>query len=82
MKDFRKRGQDINKINMLEKQRRITMRHGEKGMSALSGENQLFGVDFQDLIQKGQNTHMVELACELGLTSQDAKKLKKQIERN
>ena len=58
------------------------MRHGDKGMSALSGENQLFGIDFHDNIQKEQNTQMVELAREFGLTAQDAKKLKKQLERN
>ena len=58
------------------------MRHGEKGMSAQSGENQLFGVDFHDLNQKEQSTQMFELACEFGLTTQDAKKLKKQLERN
>jgi hypothetical protein len=58
------------------------MRYGDKGMSALSGENQLFGIDFHDNIQKEQNASMVELAREFGLTTQDAKKLKKQLERN
>ena len=58
------------------------MRHGDKGVSAQSGENQLFGIDFHDHIQKEQNTQMVELAREFGLTAQDVKKLKKQIERN
>jgi hypothetical protein len=58
------------------------MRYGDKGMSALSGENQLFGIDFHDNIQKEQNANMVELAREFGLTTQDAKKLKKQLERN
>ncbi len=28
------------------------MRHGDKGMSALSGENQLFGIDFHDNYSK------------------------------
>ena len=41
------------------------MRHGDKGMSAQSGENQLFGVDFHDRIQKEQNAQMVELALNL-----------------
>ena len=58
------------------------MRHGEKGISAQAGENQLFGIDFHDRMQKEQNAQMVELACEFGLTTQDAKKLKKQLERN
>jgi hypothetical protein len=60
----------------------MAMRHGEKGMSALSGENQLFGIDFHDHIQKEQSTPMVELARDFGLTAQEAKKLKKQLERN
>jgi len=58
------------------------MRHGEKGISALSGENQLFGVDFRDTIQKEQSTAMVEAASEYGFGSQDIKKLKKRMERN
>lgn len=53
------------------------MRFGEKGMSAQSGENQLFGVDFHDFIQKEQNSNMIELASEFGLSLRDVRKLKK-----
>ena len=58
------------------------MRHGDKGVSAQSGENQLFGIDFHDQYSKRTKYKMVELAREFGLTTQDAKKLKKQLERN
>ncbi|UQX56874.1 hypothetical protein M5V91_27880 [Cytobacillus pseudoceanisediminis] len=53
------------------------MRFGEKGMSAQSGENQLFGVDFHDFIQREQNSNMIELASEFGLSLKDVRKLKK-----
>ena len=62
--------------------RGMAMRHGDKGISVLAGENQLFGVDFHDLIQKEQNANMVEVASEFGLTNTDVKKLKRQLERN
>ncbi|GLB58326.1 hypothetical protein NCCP133_04590 [Cytobacillus sp. NCCP-133] len=51
-------------------------------MSAHSGENQLFGVDFHDFIQKEQNSNMIELASEFGLTLRDVRKLKKKLERS
>ncbi|WP_180955712.1 MULTISPECIES: hypothetical protein [Bacillus] len=58
------------------------MRFSEKGLSAHSGENQLFGVDFHDFIEKEQNTSTFELASEFGLTIRDVRKLKKQMERS
>lgn len=58
------------------------MRHSEKGNTAYLGENQLFGVDFRDFIQKEQGSMGVELASEFGLTAAEAKKRKKQIERS
>lgn len=58
------------------------MRFGDKGMSAQQGENQLFGVDFHDFIQKEQNQNMVELASEFGLTVRDVRKLKKHLGRS
>lgn len=58
------------------------MRFSEKGNSASFGENQLFGVDFHDFIQKEQSTNTVELASEFGLSLRDVRKLKKQIERS
>lgn len=58
------------------------MRFGDKGLSVQSGENQLFGVDFHDFIQKEQSSNMVELASEFGLSVKDVRKLKKQLERS
>ena len=52
------------------------MRHGDKGMSALSGENQLHGVDFHSIIQNEQASTTIESASEFGFASQDIKKLK------
>lgn len=50
-------------------------------MTTQSGENQLFGVDFHDFIQREQNSNMVELASEFGLSIKDVKKLKKHLGR-
>lgn len=58
------------------------MRFSDKGMSASFGENQIFGVDFHDFIQKEQSSHVVELASEFGLSLRDVRKLKKQLERS
>jgi hypothetical protein len=58
------------------------MRFSDKGMSASFGENQLFGVDFHDFIQKEQSSQVVELASEFGLSLRDVRKLKKQLERS
>lgn len=58
------------------------MRFGEKGMSAQSGENQLFGVDFHDFIQKEQSSNMIELASEFGITLKDVRRVKKKLERS
>ena len=55
------------------------MRHGDKGMSALSGENQLHGVDFHSIIQNEQASTTIEAASEFGFASQDIKKAKKTI---
>ncbi|WP_428909233.1 hypothetical protein [Niallia sp. Krafla_26] len=58
------------------------MRHGDKGNSVFSGENQLLGVDFRDSMQKEQSTTSVEAASEYGFANQDIKKLKRRLERN
>ncbi len=60
----------------------IQMRFSDKGMAIQQGENQLFGIDFHDFLQKEQNSSMVELASEFGLTMKDVRKLKKQLERS
>lgn len=51
-------------------------------MSAIEGDNQLFGVDFHDFIQREQQASMFELASEFGLSLGDVKKLKKHLERS
>ncbi|WP_210366786.1 hypothetical protein [Bacillus sp. REN3] len=58
------------------------MRNSEKGQFSSFGENQLFGVDFHDFIQREQSSHAVELASEFGLSLRDVKKLKKQLGRS
>ncbi|MGM9928264.1 MAG: hypothetical protein ACI35P_09965 [Bacillus sp. (in: firmicutes)] len=58
------------------------MKFNEKSSLSYSGENQLFGVDFHDFIQKHQDNTMVELASEFGLQVRDIKKLKKQLGRS
>lgn len=59
-----------------------SMRFSSKGMSAIEGDNQLFGVDFHDFIQREQQASMFELASEFGLSLGDVKKLKKHLERS
>lgn len=58
------------------------LRYGNKDTSAIEGENQLFGVDFHDFIQRQQQANMFELASEFGLSLMDVKKLKKHLERS
>ncbi|EEM39769.1 hypothetical protein bthur0014_41000 [Bacillus thuringiensis IBL 4222] len=54
----------------------------EKGHSVTNGANQLFNVNFHDFISKEQNNTSMELASEFGISLQDVKRLKKQIERS
>lgn len=58
------------------------MRFGDKSMSVQSANNKLFGVDFHDFIQSEQQSNMVELASEFGLTLKDVKTLKKKMGRS
>lgn len=58
------------------------MRFSDKGMSIQQGENQLFGVDFHDFLQKEQSSNMIELASEFGISMRDVRKLKKHLERS
>ncbi len=58
------------------------MRYSDKALSTHDGDNQIFGVDFHDFIQKEKNSNMVELASEFGLSIRDVKKLKKRLERS
>ncbi len=52
------------------------MRHSEKGASAHA--NPLFSVDFHRFIEK-QESPMMELASEFGLSLSDVRKLKRQL---
>lgn len=58
------------------------MRASDKGNFTSVGENQLFGVDFHDFIQKEQQSNAYELATEFGLSIRDVRKLKKHLERS
>lgn len=58
------------------------MRMGSKGFQVSSGENQLFGIDFHDFIQREAGSNSYEIASEFGLTLGDVKKLKKRLERS
>jgi hypothetical protein len=58
------------------------MRASEKGTVTQIGENQIFGVDFHDFMQKEQHSNSFELASEFGLTMRDVRKLKKHMERS
>ncbi|WP_200792878.1 hypothetical protein [Bacillus massilinigeriensis] len=58
------------------------MRSGSKHASTVVGENQLFGIDFHDFIQKEQSANMIELASEFSLSIRDVKNLKKQLGRS
>ncbi|WP_139206613.1 hypothetical protein [Bacillus sp. cl95] len=58
------------------------MRASDKGNFTSVGENQLFGVDFHDFIQKEQQSNAYELASEFGLSIRDVRKLKKHLERS
>ena len=58
------------------------MRLSNKGMTVHAGENQLFGMDFHDFIQKDQNVCLTEMAAEFGVSANDVRKVKKQMERN
>lgn len=58
------------------------MRYSDKAFSTHDGENQLFGVDFHDFIQKEKDSNMIELASEFGLSIRDVRKLKKKLERS
>ncbi|ABS23344.1 hypothetical protein ACRS6Y_19355 [Bacillus cytotoxicus] len=58
------------------------MRMNEKGHSVTNGANQLFNVSFHDFISKEQTNTGMELASEFGISLQDVRRLKKQLERS
>ena len=52
------------------------MRLSHKGMTVHAGENQLFGMDFHDFIQKDQNACLTEIAAEFGVSANEVRKVK------
>lgn len=58
------------------------MRLNNKGMAVHAGENQLYGMDFHDFIQKDQNACLTEIASEFGISTNEVREMKKQMERN
>jgi len=58
------------------------MRFSEKGQLSNQGVNQILGVDLHDFIQKEQGSTYLELASEFGLSLNDVRKLKRQLDRS
>lgn len=58
------------------------VRYSNKVAKTQQAENQLFGIDFHDFIQKEQQANVYELATEFGLSYRDVSKLKKRMMRN
>ncbi len=55
------------------------MKFSEKGQTSINSANQLTGIDFRDLIQKEENTHVMELASEFIINGRTIKNAKKQL---
>lgn len=69
-------------IHVLKTKRTVDeMKLSEKSANVQQGDNQLFGIDFHDFIQKEQHATVYELASEFGLTYKDVRKLKKKLEK-
>lgn len=58
------------------------MRSSDKGRLVQSINSRLFGTDFRDGMDKEAQTHRAELGSEFGLTSQEARNLKKHLGRS
>lgn len=55
------------------------MKFSDKGQTSMRSANQLAGVDFRDIIQKEENTHLIELAGEFIINGRTFKNMKKQL---
>ena len=55
------------------------MKFSEKGQTSINSANQLAGVDFRDVIQKEESTHLIELASEFIINGRTIKNIKKQL---
>lgn len=58
------------------------MRYSNKVAKTQQADNQLFGIDFHDFIQREQQANVYELATEFGISYRDVNKLKKKMKRN
>jgi hypothetical protein len=58
------------------------MRFSEKGEQVARGNQQVFGVNFHDFIEKENATTSMELASEFGLSLREVKQLKKRLGRS
>ncbi|WP_064092469.1 hypothetical protein [Rossellomorea aquimaris] len=58
------------------------MRSSEKGFMSTKGDNQLFGIDFHNFLEREKDALNVELASEFGLSLREVKLLKKKMERS
>lgn len=52
------------------------MKFSEKGQTSLNYANQLVGIDFRDVIQKEESTHLIELATEFHVNGRAIKNAK------
>ena len=55
------------------------MKFSEKGQTSINSANQLSGVDFRDVIQKEESTHLMEFANEFIINGRTIKNVKKQL---
>ena len=55
------------------------MKFSEKGQTSMKGDNQVFGIDFHDFIQKQQSNDLMELAEEFGTNIRTIKKMKRNL---
>ena len=60
---------------------KMKMRHSAKGKITTNPVNQLFGIDFHDLIQQENTSAYMEIQ-EFGVSLQTVKNFKKKMERN
>lgn len=55
------------------------MKFSEKGQTSMNSANQIAGVDFRNVIQKEEITHLIELATEFTINGRTIKNIKKQL---
>ena len=55
------------------------MKFSEKGQTSIHSASQLLGVDFRDVIQKEESTHLLEFSTEFNMDARTVKKMKKHM---